>query len=55
MHSGFIFLCLCSLAALTWWLVRDADRFLEEVDNAKAEAAEVCGQGTDASFRNREQ
>jgi hypothetical protein len=60
MHSGFIFLILCGLAALAWWLARDADRFVEEdeagvADNAKAEAAEdkeVVEAITDDSDRN---
>ena len=60
MQSVLTCLFLCSLAVLAWWLLRDADRSLEEVeegigDYEEAEAAEVCGQGTDASFRNREQ
>ena len=45
MQSVFIFLFLCGLAVLVWWLLRDADRFLEEDeegvgDYEKAEAAE---------------
>ena len=45
MHSVFIFLFLCGLAVLVWWLLRDADRFVEEDeegvgDYEKAEAAE---------------
>ena len=32
MHAVFMFLFLCGLAALAWWLLRDADRFVEEAD-----------------------
>jgi hypothetical protein len=45
MQSAFIFLFLCGLAVLAWWMLLDADRFVEEDeegvgDNEKAEAAQ---------------
>ncbi len=44
MQSAFIFLFLCGLTMLVWWMLRDADCFLEEDEegvgtNEKAEAA----------------
>jgi hypothetical protein len=45
MQSVFIFLFLCGLAVLVWWILRDEDPFLEEGeegvgDNESAEATE---------------
>jgi hypothetical protein len=45
MHSVFIFLFLCALAVLVWWILRDEDRFLDEGeegvrDDEKAEEIE---------------
>jgi len=39
MHAGFMFLFLCGLAALAWWLLRDADRFSEEADEERVQEA----------------
>ena len=60
MQSVFICLFLCGLAGLAWWMLRDADRFVEEDeegvgDNEIAEAVEdedVLEAINDASDRN---